>query len=142
MHLGQDLGQVAIALIGDDDRGAGFGDQEIGAGDADIGLEELLAQHPARLVDELAGSVEVAVGRQMRVRRAEIGLDLSWLRCTAGAMMWLGCSPRSWMMYSPRSVSTGLMPASSSKSLRAISSVIIDLPLVTVRAPTAGRCRG
>ena len=25
-------------------------------------------------------------------------------------MMWLGTSPRSWMMYSPRSVSTGSMP--------------------------------
>ncbi len=34
----------------------------------------------------------------------------SMLRCTAGAMMWLGCSPRSWMMYSPRSVSTGVTP--------------------------------
>jgi L-lactate dehydrogenase complex protein LldF len=33
--------------------------------------------------------------------------------CTAGAMMWLGVSPRSWMMYSPRSVSTGLMPFSA-----------------------------
>jgi hypothetical protein len=29
---------------------------------------------------------------------------------TAGAMMWLGCSPRSWMMYSPRSVSTTSKP--------------------------------
>ena len=38
-------------------------------------------------------------------------------------------------MYSPRSVSTGRMPWLSRKSLSAISSVIIDLPLVTVRAP-------
>ena len=37
-------------------------------------------------------------------------------------------------MYSPRSVSTGRMPWRSRKSLRSISSVIIDLPLVTVRA--------
>ena len=38
-------------------------------------------------------------------------------------------------MYSPRSVSTGSMPFASRCSLRPISSAIIDLPLVTVRAP-------
>ena len=34
------------------------------------------AQHLARLIDELGSLVEVAIGRQMRMRRAEIGLDL------------------------------------------------------------------
>ncbi len=34
----------------------------------------------------------------------------SRFRWKAGAMMWLGVSSRSWMMYSPRSVSTGSMP--------------------------------
>jgi hypothetical protein len=40
------------------------------------------------------------------------------------------------MMYSPRSVSTGVMPFASRWSLMAISSPIIDLPLVTVFAPS------
>ena len=51
-------------------------------------------------------------------------------------MMCEGVSPRSWMMYSPRSVSTGSIPAASSAALRPISSAIIDLPLVTVFAPS------
>jgi hypothetical protein len=49
MRLGQRLRQVAVALIGDDDAGAGLGDEKIRAGDADIGGEELRAQHGARL---------------------------------------------------------------------------------------------
>src|SRR5271156_4839993 len=40
------------------------------------------------------------------------------------------------MMYSPRSVSTGVMPFLSRCSLSAISSATIDLPLVTILAPT------
>ena len=43
-------------------------------------------------------------------------------------------------MYSPRSVSTGSMPFAARWSLRPISSATIDLPLVTVCAPAAGRC--
>ena len=50
-------------------------------------------------------------------------------------MMWDGVSPRNWMMYSPRSVSTGSIPAASRAWLRPISSAIIDLPLVTLFAP-------
>ena len=50
-------------------------------------------------------------------------------------MMCEGASPRSWMMYSPRSVSIGSIPAASSAALRPISSAIIDLPLVTLFAP-------
>ena len=61
----------------------------------------------------------------------------SMLRWNAGAMMWLGSSWRSWMMYSPRSVSTGVMPCRSRWSLMPSSSLIIDLPLVTVRASAA-----
>ena len=41
----------------------------------------------------------------------------SRFRWNAGAMMWLGSSWRSWMMYSPRSVSTGVMPWRSRWSL-------------------------
>ena len=36
--------------------------------------------------------------------------------------MWGGCSPASWRMYSPRSVSTAWMPCASRASLMAISS--------------------
>ena len=54
----------------------------------------------------------------------------------AGAMMWLGVSPASCTMYSPRSVSTASMPASSSQSLRPISSLTSGLSLGD------GRCAG
>ena len=53
----------------------------------------------------------------------------------AGARMWLGVSPASCTMYSPRSVSTRAMPLASSASLRPISSAIMLLLLVTERAP-------
>ena len=65
-------------------------------------------------------------------KRSRICSRVLWM---AGATMWLGVSPASWMMYSPRSVSTTSRSASSSASLRATSSPTIDLPLVTVRAP-------
>ena len=51
-------------------------------------------------------------------------------------MMCEGISPRSWMMYSPRSVSTGVTPFSSRYSLSPISSEIMLLPLVAVLAPS------
>ncbi len=44
-------------------------------------------------------------------------------------MIWLGGSWRSWMMYSPRSVSTGTMPLASRNGLSAISSVTMDFAL-------------
>ena len=75
MHARQGRGQVAIALIGDDHRRAGLGDQEIGAGDADIGGEEFLAQHLARLGDEMLRLVEPPRMRQTLMRAAEIRLD-------------------------------------------------------------------
>ena len=74
--LGQGLGEIAIAFIGDDHRGAGLGDEEIRAGDADIGGEEFLAQHAARLRQQAGRLVEIAVGGQMGVDAAEIVLDL------------------------------------------------------------------
>ena len=60
----------------------------------------------------------------------------SFVRWTAGAMMWLGGSWRSWMMYSPRSVSTGVTPIFSRWSFSPISSDTIDFDLAIVRAPT------
>ena len=50
-------------------------------------------------------------------------------------MMWLGVSCASWMIHSPRSVSTTWQPAASSASLRSVSSVAIDFDFTIVRAP-------
>ena len=107
MDLGQRLRQVAVALVGHDHGRAGFGDQEVGAGDADIGGQELLAQHLARLVDQGARLLQRPVRSSVVWTFMKLSATSSLLRWTAGAMMWLGASLRSWMIYSPRSVSTG-----------------------------------
>ena len=73
---GKRLGEVAIALVGDDDAAAGLGDQEVGAGDADIGGEEFLAQPGACLGQDVAAFAEYAVGRQVGVRLAEAVLPV------------------------------------------------------------------
>ena len=87
---GKRRGQVAVALIGDDHRRAGLGDQEIGAGDADIGGKEFLAQHRARLGHEIsARSSFRSRGRRSCVRRKS-GSIVSLLRWMMGAMIWLG----------------------------------------------------
>ena len=111
MHARQGLRQVAIALVGDDDAAAGLGDQEIGAGDADIGGEELLAAAwcaPRSGCRGVRGRRGRSAGRC--AARGSSASQSSRFRWKAGAMMWLGGSWRSWMMYSPRSVSTGAMP--------------------------------
>ena len=96
MGFRQDLREIAVALVGDDDRRARFRDQEIRAGDADIGGEKFFAQDAARLARaSWAGSRQVALGGEVGVDAAEIGLDLIGVRCTAGAMMCEGVSPRS-----------------------------------------------
>ena len=74
---GQTLGQVAVALVGDDDRAAGLGHQEVGAGDADVGVDILLAQDFARLFHEIRRLGQRAFGRQMAVVRAERRFDLA-----------------------------------------------------------------
>ena len=53
-HARQRLRQVAVTLVGDDDRRAGLGDEKVAAGDADLGAEVALPQPLARLVDDLA----------------------------------------------------------------------------------------
>ena len=70
-------------------------------------------------------------------RRRKSASTCSCVRWMAGAMMWLGVSPRIWMRYSPRSVSTTSRPSTSRQALRPISSETIDLPLVTTRAPAS-----
>ena len=42
MRFRDGLGQIAIALIGDNDRGTGLSDQKIGAGDPAISVDEFL----------------------------------------------------------------------------------------------------
>jgi hypothetical protein len=74
--LGQDLGEVAVALVGDDDRGAGLGHQEVRAGDAHIRRQEALAQDGARLGEKLDRLGEVALVVEMGVDAPEILLDL------------------------------------------------------------------
>ncbi len=76
MRLGQGLGEIAIALVGHDDRSAGFGHQEIRTGDADVGRQEFFAQHGARFAQQGLRLREAAVGRESRVHAAEVGLDL------------------------------------------------------------------
>jgi len=51
MDLGQGLGQIAVALVGDDDGGAGLGDQKVRAGDADVGVSFNDARDPETLPD-------------------------------------------------------------------------------------------
>ena len=76
MHARERLRQVAVALVGDDDRRAGLGDEEIRAGDADVGGEKAVAQNGARLAEQRLVLLEIAVLRQMRVHAAEVRLDL------------------------------------------------------------------
>ena len=138
MHARQRLRQVGVALVGDDDGRAGLGDQEVGAGDADVGGEEFRAQDAARFRDERRWARRIAVGRQRDVAARKSLGDVG--RASGGSparSMWLGVSPRIWMMYSPRSVSTTSSPSASRRALRPISSEIIDLLLVTTRAPAS-----
>ena len=76
MDARQGLGQVAVALVGDDHRTAGFRDQEVGAGDPDIGGQELLPQLGARFGQDVAAFVEHAVDRQVGMGFAELVLPV------------------------------------------------------------------
>ena len=69
--LRQDLRQIAIALVGDDHRGAGFGDKKIGARNAHIGGEKPLPQHVARLGQQLHRFGEVALRIETGCGRGE-----------------------------------------------------------------------
>ena len=112
MDRRQRLGQIAIALIGHDDRCAGLGDQEIRAGDADVGGEELFPQYGARLGEQSGRSRSRSrAAGSSSMGAAEVDLESApWSHGSAGAMICEGVSWRSWMIYSPRSVSTGAMP--------------------------------
>ena len=54
MHLGrQDGAHAFVAFVGDDRNRAGFGDDEVAAGDAHVGRQKLRPQHLARLARHL-----------------------------------------------------------------------------------------
>ena len=74
--LGSVCGEIAVSLIGDDHRGSGLGDQQVGAGDADIGGDELLAQHGARFGHEVRHRAERAIRREAAMDADEILGDL------------------------------------------------------------------
>jgi hypothetical protein len=106
------LRQVAIALVGDDDRRAGFGDQEIRAGDADIGGRNFSRSTPRASASSACGSVRSRAGSDGCARGGNrLHLILREMHGRGDDVR--GVSPRSWMMYSPRSVSTGRMPLAS-----------------------------
>ncbi len=63
--------QIAVALVGDDDAGTGLGNQEIGAGDADIGGKKPGSQQGAGLVAQLSGLGERPVRVERPVRGAK-----------------------------------------------------------------------
>ena len=72
----QDLRQVAIAFVGDDDRGTGFGDEKVRAGDPDVGGQEFGPQHLARFSQQLFGFGKAALGQEIAMRLAEFLLDV------------------------------------------------------------------
>ena len=76
MYFRQGLGQIAIALVGHDHAAAGFGNQEIGAGDADVRRQEPLPQFAPRLRQNVPPLGKHPVRRQIRVRQAELCLPI------------------------------------------------------------------
>ena len=88
--LGQDLREVAVALVGDDDRGPGLGDQEVRAGDADVGGQELGAQHLRASASNCSGSARPRSGRRSPCALRKSCSTSFAVRWIAGAMMWEG----------------------------------------------------
>ena len=69
VHARQRIGQVGIAFVGHQHRRAGLGHQEVGPGQAHVGIEELLAQDMPRL-----GHQVVALGQALG--EAQLGVML------------------------------------------------------------------
>ncbi|MDF2974733.1 MAG: hypothetical protein K0R61_5183 [Microvirga sp.] len=84
MGFWQDLREIAVTLVRDDDRRAGLGHEEVGAGDAHIRREEALAQHGAGLGEQLHGLGEIALGIEMGVNAPEILLHLGGVEVDGG----------------------------------------------------------
>ena len=134
VHARERARQAGVALVRDEADRSRLGDAEVRPGDADVGLEEGVAELPAgrareRLGPRLDGPPLDALEELARRPAAVFSI--------AGAMMCTGCSPASWRMYSPRSVSTASTPAASSASFSPISSLAIDFDLTASLAPAS-----
>ena len=83
--LGSDCVRSPLPSLVTIDGGAGLGDQEIGAGDADIGGEEFLAQDLARLGDQLRGLDQLRGPPAACVcRRRKSASTWSWVQVDGG----------------------------------------------------------
>ena len=67
-------------------------------------------------------------------RRLRTSAIFSLVRWSAGAVIWEGLSPASWMIHSPRSVSTTWRPSFSRALFRPTSSLTMDFDLTMSRA--------
>ena len=76
LHAGQGLGEIGVSFVGDQNDRPRLGDQHVGAGDPDIGGEELAAQHRAGLFEHDLRIIEHARGRVLGVMLAECIGDL------------------------------------------------------------------
>ena len=107
-------------------------DAEVRARDPDVGRQERLAQLRPRGVRQ---RLELRREPARRSTAERSSATCSAVFSIAGATMCTGCSPASWRMYSPRSVSTGVTPTASSAAFRPISSVAIDFDFAASFAP-------
>ena len=107
---GSERDEPAVALVRDEADRSGRGDAEVRAGDADVGVQERLAKLSAR---GLRQRLQLGRNRASPRPRDSSSATCSAVFSIAGATMCTGCSPASWRMYSPRSVSTGVTPTAS-----------------------------
>ena len=84
MRLRQQARQIAVAFVGDDERGAGFGHQEIRARDPRIRRLEMPAHDRTRLRHQRRAVVEHTVGVELTMRIAEVLLHLGPVQMERG----------------------------------------------------------
>ena len=84
MHPGQNLRQVAIALIGDNDGSAGFSNEKIRAGNANVRGKKFIAQNGACFGEKLHRLAEVARRIQMGMDTAKIRFHLTCIEMDGG----------------------------------------------------------
>ncbi len=112
-----------------------LGDDGIGARDGDVGVLQGVAQVCPRRAGERGRDPTRPPGEpSVRWKSAPTSSFFQWI---AGTTMWLGDSPASCTMRSPRSVSMTSMPFAARYGLRPHSSVSIDLLLATRVPPAA-----
>ena len=121
--------QAAVAFVLDEP-GARVGRREVHAGQADVRLGERAAQRAgrsgsARRRPRCSACRGCALGTARRCRRAS---------CGSPASRYAICSPASCTMNSPMSDSMQSTPCSARAWFSSISSLAIDLPLITRRA--------